>query len=131
MTTDPDDDRLLTEAELDIMHALWRAGRGTVRDVMAELPPERELAYTTVATMLRILEQKGFARSTSEGRRLVYAPAVEREPYERRGVRHLVDRLFGGDPRSLVRALVDGRPLSDAELADLRRIVDEKLGGDR
>jgi predicted transcriptional regulator len=121
----------MTEGELEIMEALWRAGRGTVRDVIAELPPDRPLAYTTVATMLRILEQKGFATSVTEGRRLVYAPTIERGPYEQRGVQHLVDQLFGGDPRSLVRALVDGGTLSDEELAELRAIVDDKLGSRR
>ena len=120
-------ERLLTDAELAVMEALWRVERGTVREVMAELRADRDLAYTTVATMLRILDQKGFATSSSEGRRLVYAPAIARAPYEQRGVLHLVDRLFGGDPRSLVRALVDGRPLSEDALTELKRIVDDKL----
>jgi predicted transcriptional regulator len=122
-----EDERLLTEAELDIMDALWQAREGTVREIMAHLPPARELAYTTVATMLRILEQKGFATSRLEQRKLVYAPALERQPYERRGLRHVVQRLFGGDPLSLVRALVDDTELSEAELAELQALVDEKL----
>jgi predicted transcriptional regulator len=122
-----EEERLLTEAELDIMDALWQAREGTVREIMAHLPPGRELAYTTVATMLRILEQKGFATSRLEQRKLVYAPALERQPYERRGLRHVVQRLFGGDPLSLVRALVDDTEMSEAELAELQALVDEKL----
>jgi predicted transcriptional regulator len=122
-----EEDRLLTEAELDIMDALWQAREGTVREIMAHLPPGRELAYTTVATMLRILEQKGFASSRLEQRKLIYSPALEREPYERRGLRHVVQRLFGGDALSLVRALVDS-DLSEEELARLQELVDEKLG---
>ena len=122
------DRRLLTDAELDIMRGLWRAGRGTVRDVMAALDTDRDLAYTTVATMLRILADKGFVTSAKEGRRLVYTPAIEQGPYASRGVRHLLDRLFGGDARSLVRTLVEDQGLSDDDLAELRRIVDEKLG---
>ncbi|MEZ4236365.1 MAG: BlaI/MecI/CopY family transcriptional regulator [Myxococcota bacterium] len=59
---------------------MWRTGRGTVRDVLAELPPSATSPTPIVATMLRILEQKGFATSTSEGRKLVYAPTVERGP---------------------------------------------------
>ena len=120
------DERLLTEAELELMTALWDLGEGTVRDVMAVLPPER--AYTTVSTLLRILEQKGFVTPRAEGRRHVYVPAVPREGYERRGVRHLLSRLFRGDAVGLVRRLVeDDEALSEDALRELRHLVDEKL----
>lgn len=120
------DERLLTEAELELMTPLWDLGEGTVRDVMAHLPPDR--AYTTVSTLLRILEQKGFVTARVEGRRHVYVPTVPREGYERRGVKHLLSRLFRGDALGLVRHLVeDDDSLSDDALRELQRLVDEKL----
>lgn len=120
------DERLLTEAELELMTTLWDLGEGTVRDVMAQLPPER--AYTTVSTLLRILEQKGFVSPRAEGRRHVYVPVVPRDGYERRGVRHLLSRLFRGDAVTLVRHLVeDDDALSDDALRELQQLVDEKL----
>jgi predicted transcriptional regulator len=119
--------RLLTEVELELMTILWRLGEGTVRDVMAELPDDRDLAYTSVSTVLRILEQKGFVKSTASGRTHVYGPAVAKPQYESRNLRHLVGRLFEGDPASLVRRLVDATPLSKDDLRELRDLLDEKL----
>lgn len=123
------DDRALTEGEADIMDALWAIGGGTVRDVLDALPPERELAYTSVASWLKILEGKGFVASRADGRRLVFEPRLSREEYRDRSVRRLAQRWFGGSPLEIVRQLVDGQ-LSDDDLAELRRLVDQKLGGD-
>jgi len=120
--------KLLTEVELELMRILWRIGQGTVREVMAALPKQRDLAYTSVSTMLRILEQKGFVRVLSaSGRSHVYAPTVAKPQYESRNLRHLVGRLFEGNPASLVRRLVDTTPLSDDDLRDLRDLLDERL----
>jgi predicted transcriptional regulator len=120
--------KLLTEVELELMGILWRIGQGTVRDVMAALPKQRDLAYTSVSTVLRILEQKGFVRVLSaSGRSHVYAPTVAKPQYESRNLRHLVGRLFEGNPASLVRRLVDTTPLSEDDLRDLRDLLDERL----
>ncbi len=124
---DAPDDRLLTEAELELMTALWDLGGGTVRDVMAALPEGREPAYTTVSTFLRILVDKGFAAATPRGRTHVYTPLVAREQYEGRSLRHLVGRLFGGDPVALVRRLVSTEGVSEADLERLAALVDERL----
>lgn len=124
------EDRSLTEGESDVMEALWATGAGGVREVLDALPPGRDLAYTSVATWLKILEGKGFVTSRAEGRRLVYAPTLTREEYLGRSVRRLTTRWAGGDPLPVLRQLVDGG-LSDADLAELRRLVDEKLGGGR
>jgi predicted transcriptional regulator len=111
--------KLLTPAELEIMGVLWDAP-SSVNDVMAALPDGR--AYTTVATLLRILEQKGFAVSHKDGRRHVFIAAVRREDYERTSVRDLVTRLFRGDAGALARHLVE--PLDDAERAAIRKLLE-------
>lgn len=121
-------ERLLTEVELELMSILWRLGSGSVREVMAELPPERKgLAYTSVSTVLRILEQKGFVRSTASGKSHLYAPALKKAEYESRNLRHLVGGLFEGDPASLVRRLVDATPISADDLQELRDLLDQRL----
>jgi predicted transcriptional regulator len=117
-------ERLLTEAELGIMTILWRLGEGTVADVRAALP--RRLAYTSVSTLLRILEQKGVVGSRKEGRGHVYRPRVPKETYEAVSLRHLVGRVFDGAPVSLVRRLLEQEELSPEELRELRRLVARK-----
>ncbi len=99
-------DPRLTDAELEIMVALWDLGEqaeADVADLVARLGDGR--AYTTVATLLKILEQKGFAASRKDGRRLLYAAVPTRERWQRAVVADLVQRVFGGDPRSLARLL--------------------------
>ena len=127
-----DDDPRLTDAELEIMAALWQAvdadaeagktGDVDVGDLCARLGDGR--AYTTVATLLKILEQKGFVTSRRDGRRLLYAPATDRPRWERATVADFVQRVFGGDARALVRSLVDSGEVDKGELAAIRRILD-------
>lgn len=127
MTTKTRDQRLLTPAELELMTILWDDGPGTVRQVMDALTGDKQPAYTTVSTILRILEQKGFVASRKDGRSHVYAAAVERDRYEGRNLRQLVGSLFGGDPGALVRRLVTDESLSEDDLLELQQIVDERL----
>lgn len=122
------DPRLLTAAELELMHALWTcadAGPRSVSEVMDLLlrggPPR---AYTTVATLLKILEDKGFARSTLVGRKLLYEAAVARPDYEDTAVRDVVQRVFSGDAAALVRTLVATESLTEADRAVLRALLD-------
>ncbi len=118
--------RLLTEAELELMGILWKRGEGTVHDVIEGLPRGRELAYTTVSTILRILEQKEFLRSRKSGRSHIYSPRVTKAEYEASSLGHLVARVFENEPSLLVRRLIETKDLSRDELAELRRILDEK-----
>jgi predicted transcriptional regulator len=117
--------RLLTETELELMTLLWRIGGGTVADVLAELPPERKLAYTSVSTMLRILEQKGVVRSEKLGRGHRYVPALAKDDYEGFALERVVDRVFDGQPLALVRRLVHTAGLSRQDIADLKALLDE------
>ncbi len=117
--------RLLTETELELMTLLWRIGGGTVADVLAELPPERKLAYTSVSTMLRILEQKGVVRSEKLGRGHRYLPALAKGDYEGFALERVVDGVFDGQPLALVRRLVHTAGLSRQDIADLKALLDD------
>ncbi|MEL6343981.1 MAG: BlaI/MecI/CopY family transcriptional regulator [Myxococcota bacterium] len=120
---------LLTETELEMMLVLWDRGQGTVREVMNGLSADRPRAYTSVATILRILEEKGFVTSEKRGRRLLYAPTLSRSRYEGRNLGDLLGRLFGGDPLALVRRLVDSSSMSAAELRAARALFTDRLAG--
>jgi predicted transcriptional regulator len=123
---------VLTRAESEIMHVLWKRGPSTVHDVVAALP--RAVAYTTVLTMLKILEQKGYvAREPSpDGGRAHVCRALVEEGHARRShVRDLVERLFDGRPEELVSGLLEDEKLGADELRALRQRIDEKLGARR
>ncbi len=117
------DPRLLTDAELELMQVLWERGQGTVRQVLEGLEPGR--AYTTVATILKIMHDKGFLEARREGRALVYLPALPREDYQARSVRHVVRDVFQGDRVGLVRSLVQAEQLDSDDLAALKALVAE------
>ncbi|MEM6891218.1 MAG: BlaI/MecI/CopY family transcriptional regulator [Pseudomonadota bacterium] len=121
---------LLTEVELEFMNELWALGEGTVRDVLKRLPKDRNLAYTSGATILRILEQKEFVTSRKEGKSHVYIPTLAKDAYQTRSLKHLSAKLFDGTPASLVAALVNDEELSEEALGQIRALVDRRLKND-
>lgn len=121
--------RPLTAVELELMTFLWRMGEGSVNDVLAELPRERKLAYTSVSTMLRILEQKKVLGSRKEGRGNIYFPLVSKADYEALSISNLVTKVFDGVPTAAVKRLLDTADLSSADLQELRKLLDEKAKG--
>ena len=116
----------LTPVELELMHIVWRKGEVSVADVLEALPPERKLAYTSVSTVLRILEQKGVLQSRKVGRGHLYSALLPREDYEVQSVRHLVETVFDGTPSALVERLVEAVPLSPEEVEQIRRLLGKK-----
>ena len=117
--------KLLTEAELELMTILWRIKVGSVADVIEGLPQGRTLAYTSVSTILRILEQKGVLRTRKEGRGHIYIPKLSKSEYEAKTVKHVVERVFDGTPVALVRQLLDSGQLKSQDLFELRKLLDE------
>ena len=117
----------LTEAELRLMDIVWDKGAATVGEVAAALPGEPGLAYNTVLTTLRILEQKGYVRHTKprEGRAFVYRAVVGRKQASRNAVRHVVRRFFANSPELLVLNLTDGGDLSEQALRNIRNLLAE------
>ncbi|WP_211485216.1 BlaI/MecI/CopY family transcriptional regulator [Corallococcus exiguus] len=118
----------LTPVELELMQLVWKLGEVSVADVLAALPPERKLAYTSVSTVLRILEQKGVVQSRKEGRGHLYSARLSREAYEAQSVRYLVATVFDGTPSSLVARLVEAVPLSPEEVEQIRKLLGRKGG---
>ena len=114
-----------TDRELDVMTVLWEHGPATVAEVREAL--DDELAYTTVLTMLRVLEEKGHVGHTEEGRAHRYHPLVEREAAGESAVRRLTRKLFGGSPELLLTHLVSDRDLSEEELRRMRELLDDRL----
>jgi predicted transcriptional regulator len=111
----------LTPLELEIMHVLWETGPANVQTVQQKL--KRELAYTTVQTMLNILERKGKAKRTLKNRAYFYKPAVSRKHVVGKHVKDVVDRLFGGSAESLVMSLLETKHLTPEKLARLQELV--------
>jgi BlaI family transcriptional regulator, penicillinase repressor len=112
----------MTPLELKIMQVLWRLGPSAVQAVQQEL--EGELAYTTVQTMLNVLERKGRVTRRLRGRAFEYRAAVTEEKTLGTAVADLVDRMFGGSPEELVMSLVKSRQLDAGRLAKLAGRVD-------
>lgn len=114
-----------TNRELDIMAVLWDIETATVAEVQERLGDD--LAYTTVLTILRTLEEKGHVGHTQEGKAYRYHPLVERERAGASAVRRLIGKMFQGSPELLLTHLVSDRHLSKDDLENLRRLVDQRL----
>lgn len=114
----------LTPLELDLMMVLWEQGPSTVQEVQTALSGKRELAYTTVQTMLNLLHRKKKVRRDMRDRAYVYHPMVTREQVTRRATNEMIDRFFGGSAEELVLSLVESRQLSQKELRRLQQIVE-------
>jgi predicted transcriptional regulator len=116
----------LTPLELEIMQVLWRTGPANVQRVREELAPARPLAYTTVQTMLNVLHRKGKVQRRLKERAYHYKPVLSRQKAVRSTLRDVIDRFFGGSPESLVMSLVETRDLTPENLAEVKRLVDQK-----
>jgi len=114
-----------TERELDIMAVLWQHGPSTVAEVRSQL--DDDVSHNTVATMLTILENKGYVDHVEEGRAFRYRPIVDREAAGTSAFSRLVDTVFGGSAEALLTHFVRDRRLSKAELERIRRVLDEQI----
>jgi predicted transcriptional regulator len=115
----------LTEGELPLMEVLWKKGPATVGDVLASLPTDPPLAYSTVLITLRILEAKGYLRHTKKGRAFVYEPVIVQEEASRKALGYLVNRFFGGSRELLVVNLLKEETIGRAELRRIKKMIAE------
>ena len=114
----------LTEAELRLMEVLWQKGRATVAEVTEALPPP-PLAYNTVLTTMRILEQKGYVDHQEDGRAYVYQPLIQREDAAKSAVGNILAQFFGNKSGALALRLVEDKRPSDEELQRLKRLIEQ------
>ncbi len=118
-----------TDRELDVMAVLWRKGSGTVAEVRDAL--DDSFAYTTVLTVLRTLEDKGFVTHLAEGKAHRYLPAVTPALAGRSALSRVLDKIFSGSPELLLTQLVSDRELSESDIRRLRKLLDERLAKSR
>ena len=120
------DTPLLTDQELEIMKIVWVRGSATVRDVYEELLKRRKIAYTTVMTMMGILEQKGHLKKSADERAYVYSPAQPQREVVGNMVHDFLKRVFNGSAKPLLIQLVEDKKLSPEELDEIRKLLKEK-----
>ena len=119
----PKKSNTLTEAELRLMKILWRRGESAVNDLVAAMPEEEPLAYNSVLTTIRILEQKGYVEHRQEGRAFVYWPVVLEHEAGQSEVRHVLSRFFGNSREQLLLSLLGDGEVSREELERLKAAI--------
>jgi predicted transcriptional regulator len=124
----------LTEAELRLMKILWSRGESAVGELVATMPEGEVLAYNSVLTTIRILEQKGYVRHRQEGRAFLYSPCVAEKEAGRSEVRHMMQRFFGNSRERLLLSLLGDDEVTSEELQRLKAAIaaaeDDRAGGE-
>jgi len=116
---------MLTEAEMRLMEILWERGSATVAEVVEALSPEASLAYTTVLTTMRILEQKGYVGHSTQGRAFIYHPVLLRGEARRNALQEILSRFFDNSAGSLVLNLLEDETIDPGELQRLKAMIAE------
>ncbi|MBI3679168.1 MAG: BlaI/MecI/CopY family transcriptional regulator [Acidobacteria bacterium] len=116
----------LTAQELEIMKIIWGRRRATVRDVYETLLERRRIAYTTVMTMMKILEQKGHLKKTAAEKAYLYTPTRPKNQVVKSMVRDFVERVFNGSAEPLVVHLVEEKHLSEAEISEIEKLLRQR-----
>jgi BlaI family transcriptional regulator, penicillinase repressor len=113
----------LTKAELRLMEVLWQKGSATVQQILDTLPQKPALAYNSVLTIVRILENKGYVKHVKDGRAHIYVPTVGRQEATRSEIRHLVNRFFKDSHELLVLNILEDQGIEAKELRRLRQLL--------
>jgi predicted transcriptional regulator len=113
----------LTEAELRLMKILWHRGESAVGDLVAAMPDGETLAYNSVLTTIRILEQKGYVAHRQEGRAFIYSPCVEEHEASRTEIRHIMQRFFGDSRERLLLSVLRDEEVTPEELERLKEAI--------
>lgn len=115
--------RLLTEVELEFMNTIWRLGCATVKDVVAHLPKNRKLAYTTAATVMKILHQKDYLKCQKDSFAHTFTPSVSKEQYEKSFLEHMLTHVFDNEPVALVQRLLGTTHLHKDEIQQIEEVL--------
>jgi predicted transcriptional regulator len=130
MDMPPKRSNTLTEAELRIMRILWARGESLVSDLVAAMPEDAPLAYTSVLTTVRILEQKGYVEHRQESRAFLYRPCVAEHEASRSEVNHMLHRFFGNSRERLLLTLLGEGDMTPDELQRLKNAIAEAEASD-
>ena len=115
-----------TELELEILKVLWHIGPATVRQVRDELAAIRDLAYTTVMTMMTIMDKKGYVQRKKDGRSFIYEAKYHEQKASKNMLQDIVDRLFGGSTTAVMQHLLETSELDEDELKQIRSLINRK-----
>jgi predicted transcriptional regulator len=116
----------LGRLETQIMNVVWERGKATVHDVKEKLSKGRSPAYSTILTMMRKLEAKGYLVHDTQERTFVYRAAISRDEVRKGVISDLLERLFEGSPLLLLNSLVEQRDISKGELDEIKKLIDER-----
>ena len=114
----------LGETEMEILHHVWELGEATVADVQERILAERKVAYTTVMTIMKNLNDKGYLKYRKDGVTYVYSAAQKPEDVQFNLVGKLIDKVFKGSPSALIQTLVKNENLTEEERADIKKLID-------
>jgi BlaI family penicillinase repressor len=118
--------RAMSPAETEVLRLVWQVDEATVQQICDLLPPKRNIAYKTVQTLLRRLEEKGYLKHKIQGKAHVFFPAVKQDKVVKRTVIDFLDRLFGGDPRPLMQFLAEDGRIDAEDIERLRKMIEKK-----
>lgn len=114
----------LGETEMEVLHHVWALGEATVTDVRERILEDRDVAYTTIMTVMKTLAEKGYLTYHKDGRSYVYEPAQQPDEVQHSLLRRLMEKVFHGSPSALVQTLVQQEDLSDAEREEIKALID-------
>jgi BlaI family transcriptional regulator, penicillinase repressor len=112
-----------SDMEMQVLGVLWEKGPCTARQVLEAMPDGKQRAYTTVLSVMQVMEKKGLLTHTSKGTAHVYRPAVSRRSVVQPFMRRVLNEVFGGRPAAMVQAILSDTAVSDADLAEMRRLL--------
>lgn len=124
-------DRLLTEVELELMNIIWSLNKVTIKEVVSHLSSARPLAYTTVATVVKVLEQKGFLECQKNSYAHVFVPIVTKAEYENTCIDHMVANVFDGEPVALVQRLLMAKKLQQDDIHAIEEALKQLIPTDK
>lgn len=115
----------LGETEMEVLHHVWELGEATVKDIKKRILEDRQVAYTTVMTVMKNLADKGYLKYRKDGVTYVYSPAQEPESVRFNLIKDLVRKVFKGSPKELVQTLVEAEELTDSERVEILNLIDK------
>jgi len=115
----------LGETEMEVLHHVWDLGEATVKDVRKRILENREVAYTTIMTVMKNLAEKGYLKYRKEGVTYVYSPAKEPESVRSNLIKELMKKVFKGSPKQLIKTLVNSGDMSAEDFQEIKKMIDE------